>query len=96
MAKAKVKPYPDAALDGRPATAEPAALLLPPLDPAPPNGYCPRHVDVRLTSAEASTARRLLEALQRDQATLTDSQRPLRSLGDLVRWIFQQIGTSSD
>lgn len=67
------------------------AITLPDLAPQPTTGYCQRHIDIRLSPTEAVKARRLLEALQREGTCLTETGRPIRSLGDMVKWLMQQI-----
>lgn len=66
-------------------------ITLPELAAQPTVGYCQRHIDLRLSPAEAIKARRLLEALQRAGTCLSETGRPIRSLCDVVKWLMEQI-----
>lgn len=54
-------------------------------------GYCSKHVEVRLTTEQSRTMKRILLGLQRQGVTIGARREPVKSAGDVVRYVLDQI-----
>lgn len=54
-------------------------------------GYCSKHVEVRLTTAQSRAMKRILLGLQREGVTIGARREPIKSGADVVRYVLDQI-----
>ena len=70
--------------------ALPLVTLDIPIDPAPPSGYCSRHVQVQLSGQHAVLHKQIYHALVQQGATLSTGK-GISHAGDVLRWLLDQV-----
>lgn len=68
-------------------------ITIPTAEP-PKGGYISQHCDVQLDRDQARTLRRIVEGLDRQQATTKNGKRVLKP-ADAVRWMLENLTDTS-
>jgi hypothetical protein len=93
MSKRKA-PQPGESITRRELEPQQIVTLECPLGEIPPDVYLQRHVEVQLSSSQAATLRRLVEALDLSRVRL-GSNRRVTTGSDAVRYLLEQLAAAS-